>query len=71
MLAEDTFQAINGPVEVGRQRASGLRFADQRVHALWQAMILFRQLPEGFRAAVGIPRKPDADSDLKSDGIPI
>jgi DNA-binding HxlR family transcriptional regulator len=51
MLAEDTFQAINGPVEVGRQRASGLRFADGRVHALWQAMILFRQLPEGFRAA--------------------
>jgi DNA-binding HxlR family transcriptional regulator len=51
MLAEDTVHAINGPVEVGCQRASGLRFADRRVHALWQAMILFRQLPEGFRAA--------------------
>ena len=51
MLAEDTFQAINGPVEAGRQRASGLRFADRRVHALWQALILFRQSPEGFRAA--------------------
>jgi hypothetical protein len=51
MLAEDTFQAINRPVEVGRQRASGLRFADVRVHALWRAIILFRQLAEGFRAA--------------------
>jgi hypothetical protein len=51
MLAEDTFQAINRPVEVGRQRASGLRFADVRVHSLWHAIILFRQLAEGFRAA--------------------
>ena len=51
MLAEDTFQAINRPVEVGRQRASGLRFADPRVHSLWHAIILFRQLAEGFRAA--------------------
>jgi hypothetical protein len=51
MLAEDTFQALNRPVEVGRQRASGLRFADVRVHALWHAIILFRQLAEGFRAA--------------------
>src|SRR6195256_2804127 len=51
MLAEDTFQAINSPVAAGRQRASGLRFADPRVHALWHAIILFRQLAEGFRAA--------------------
>ena len=29
MLAENTFQAINGPVAAGRQRASGLRFADR------------------------------------------
>ncbi|HEX8787921.1 MAG TPA: hypothetical protein VF793_17170, partial [Telluria sp.] len=50
MLAEDTFQAINAPVEVSHQRASGLRFADARVHALWHAIILFRQLAEGFRA---------------------
>jgi hypothetical protein len=33
MLAEDTFQAINSPVAAGRQRASGLRLADPRVHA--------------------------------------
>jgi hypothetical protein len=51
MLAEDTFQAINSPVAAGRQRASGLRFADPRVHSLWHAIILFRQLAEGFRAA--------------------
>src|SRR5215467_13765666 len=51
MVAEDTFQAINSPVAAGRQRASGLRFADVRAHSLWHAMILFRQLVEGFRAA--------------------
>ncbi len=51
MLAEDTFQAINSPVTAGRQRASGLRFADPRVHSLWHAIILFRQLAEGFRSA--------------------
>src|SRR5467141_907731 len=51
ILAEDTFQAINRPVAAGRQRASGLRFADPRVHALWHAIIQFRQLLEGFRAA--------------------
>jgi hypothetical protein len=51
MLAEDTFQAVNSPVTQGRQRASGLRFGDARVHALWHALILFRQLADGFRAA--------------------
>src|ERR1700731_358626 len=51
MLAEDTFQSINGPVAAGRQRASGLRFADPRAHQLLQAIILFRQLADGFRAA--------------------
>src|SRR6516165_763001 len=51
MLSEDTFQAINSPVAVGHQRASGMRFADVRVHSLWHAIILFRQLAaEGFRA---------------------
>jgi hypothetical protein len=51
MLAEDTFQTINSPVAAGRQRASGLRFADPRVHALLHAIILFRQTAQGFRAA--------------------
>src|SRR5437588_11120198 len=35
ILAEQTFQRINGPVEHAGQRASGLRFADPRLHALW------------------------------------
>jgi DNA-binding transcriptional ArsR family regulator len=51
ILSEETFQAINRPVAAGRQRASGLRFADPRVHPLLQALILFRQLAQGFRAA--------------------
>ena len=34
MLTEDTFQTINGPVAAGRQRASGLRFADARTQSL-------------------------------------
>src|SRR6516165_8969870 len=49
MLSEDTFQAINSPVAAGRQRASGLRFADPRTHQLLQALILFRQIAQGFR----------------------
>ncbi len=51
ILAEDAFQGINGPVAAGRQRASGLRFADPRVHALLHAVILFRQLAHGFRSS--------------------
>src|SRR5216684_1704538 len=51
ILAEDAFQGINGPVAAGRQRASGLRFADPRVHALLHAVILFRQLAQGFRSS--------------------
>jgi len=51
ILAEDAFQAVNRPVASGRQRASGLRFADPQVHALLHAIIMFRQLADGFRAA--------------------
>ena len=51
MLTEDTFRTINGPVAAGRQRASGLRFADPRAHALLQALILFRQIAQGFRSS--------------------
>jgi DNA-binding transcriptional ArsR family regulator len=51
ILSEDTFQAVNCPVAAGHQRASGLRFADPRVHALLHAVILFRQIAQGFRAA--------------------
>jgi hypothetical protein len=51
MLAEDTFQTINSPVAAGRQRASGLRFADRRIHPLLHALVLFRQIAQGFRSA--------------------
>jgi hypothetical protein len=51
VLAEHTFQAVNNPVAAGRQRASGLRFADARTRPLLEALILFRQLPDGFRSA--------------------
>jgi hypothetical protein len=50
IISEDRFQAVNSPVAAGHQRASGLRFADPRVHALLHALILFRQLAQGFRA---------------------
>jgi DNA-binding transcriptional ArsR family regulator len=50
ILSEDTLRAIDRPVTVGSQRASGLRFADPRVQSLLHALILFRQLPQGFRA---------------------
>jgi hypothetical protein len=50
ILSEDTLHIINRPVAAGRQRASGLRFADPRVHALLHVLILFRQLAQGFRA---------------------
>jgi hypothetical protein len=51
ILAEDTFQKINSPTARNGQRASGLRFADPRVHPLWHALILFRLLANGFRSA--------------------
>lgn len=51
ILSEDTFQAVNQPMAIGRQRVSGLRFADPKAHALLHALIVFRQLAAGFRAA--------------------
>jgi len=51
LLAEATFQSINGQIVQGRQRASGLRFADPRAHALLHALIPFRQFVQGFRSA--------------------
>jgi hypothetical protein len=47
-LGEDAFHEIQHPVEVEGQRASGLRFSDQRVQALFNAISLFRLLPNGF-----------------------
>src|SRR3954468_18961450 len=47
-LDEDAFHGVNDPVEVDGQRASGLRFADAAVQALFAALLVFRLLPRGF-----------------------
>jgi hypothetical protein len=47
-IGEDAFQGVNGPVEVGGQRASALRFADPVVQALFSALLVFRLLLRGF-----------------------
>lgn len=51
ILAEETFRALNSPVEVNGQRASALRFADPKVQALWHALVLFRVQTGDFRHA--------------------
>ena len=48
LLAEEAFQKINRPIQVGQQRGAALRFADPRVQALWSALVLFPFLPAGF-----------------------
>jgi hypothetical protein len=48
ILAEETFQKINRPVQATSQRASALHFADPKVQALWRALLLFQLLPTGF-----------------------
>ncbi|MGC1967683.1 MAG: hypothetical protein WA673_14575 [Candidatus Acidiferrales bacterium] len=48
ILAEETFQKLNRPIQVATQRASALRFADPQVQALWRALLLFQLLPMGF-----------------------
>ena len=47
-VGEDAFRQVNEPVEVDGQRASGLRFADAAVQALFGALLVFRLLPRGF-----------------------
>lgn len=48
ILAEETFQKLNRPVDSEGQRASALRFADPKVQALWNALLVFRLSPKGF-----------------------
>ncbi len=48
VIGEDTFRRLNEPAVVEGQRASGLRFADARVQALFHALLVFRLLPRGF-----------------------
>src|SRR5207248_1152460 len=48
ILAEETFQRLNRPCVVADQRASALRFADPMVQSIWNALLVFDQLPTGF-----------------------
>ncbi len=43
-------EQVHRPVVVDGQRAPALRFLDPRVLALFCTLVLFRLLPEGFRA---------------------
>src|SRR4051812_43045590 len=47
-IGEDASRGVNGPIEVEGQRASGLRFADASVQALFSALLVFRLLARGF-----------------------
>jgi hypothetical protein len=47
-IGEDGFRALQRPRVVGEQRASALRFGDERVQTLLHALVLFRLLPNGF-----------------------
>jgi DNA-binding HxlR family transcriptional regulator len=51
IMAEEAFQKLNRPVQLDTQRASALRFADSKVQALWNALLVFRLLPKGFSNA--------------------
>lgn len=48
ILAEEIFQQMNRPCQVGTQRASALHFADPKVQSLWNTLLLFPLLPTGF-----------------------
>ncbi len=50
-LGNETFERVNQPQVVDGQRASGLKFGDERVMALFQVLCMFMLLPEGFRNA--------------------
>lgn len=47
-VGEAAFRQVNDPIVVSGQRASALRFGDERVMALFTALLLFRLLPRGF-----------------------
>jgi len=47
-IGEDGFHSIQRPRVVAEQRASALRFEDERVQTLLHALVLFRLLPNGF-----------------------
>ncbi len=47
-IGERAFRAVQRPRLVDGQKAAALRFGDERVHALFHALVLFRLLPHGF-----------------------
>ncbi|MFL6450873.1 MAG: hypothetical protein ACJ746_24810, partial [Bryobacteraceae bacterium] len=47
-IGEDAFDKIVRPLEVEGQRASALRFGDQRVQALFAVLVVFGLQPRGF-----------------------
>ena len=47
-IGEQAFNRVQRPIELEGQRASAMRFADPRVLALFNALVLFRLLPRGF-----------------------
>ena len=49
-FAEAVFREVTGPCRVGEQRASALRFGDDRVQALLSVLLVLRLLPRGFRS---------------------
>jgi hypothetical protein len=59
-IGEDAFRGVNEPVDVDGRRASGLRFADVSVQALFSALLVFRLLARGF-----------SDRDLRDCWAPL
>jgi hypothetical protein len=49
-IGEDAFNRVQQPMNVDGQRAPALRFADRRIQALFNALVLFRMQPQGFRS---------------------
>jgi len=47
-LGEDAFQELQRPHHVDGQRTAALRFGDERVQALLNALLMFVFVPEGF-----------------------
>jgi len=47
-IGEDGFHSIQKPHVLAEQRASALRFEDERVQTLLHTLVLFRLLPNGF-----------------------
>ena len=50
ILGDTVFGRLTQPALVEGQRASALRFADQRVQTLLSALVIFRLVPAGFAA---------------------